>query len=67
VGRRVVVRVRAGSTRELLRSLWSGKERDRHKGPGVCSAWYDTDFVGMDGPGGGRFETAAALETISRD
>ena len=39
-------------------NLWSGRERDRQKGPGGCSAWCDTDFVGSDGPGGGRFSTA---------
>lgn len=48
-------------------NLWSGRERDRDKGPGACSAWCDTDFVGTDGPGGGRFETAAALATAVRE
>ena len=42
-------------------NLWSGRERDRHKGPGGCSRWCDTDFVGTDGPGGGRFSTAEEL------
>ena len=42
-------------------NLWSGLERDRERGPGGCSRWCDTDFVGMDGPGGGRFASAAAL------
>ncbi len=42
-------------------NLWSGREIDRHKGPGGCSVWCDTDFVGTDGPRGGRFETASAL------
>lgn len=42
-------------------NLWSGLERDRAKGPGGCSAWCDTDFVGTDGSGGGRFESAAAV------
>lgn len=41
-------------------NLWSGLERDRAKA--VCT-FCDTDFVGMDGPGGGRFETSAALAT----
>lgn len=27
-------------------NLWSGREEDRPKGPGSCSAWCDTDFVG---------------------
>jgi 7-carboxy-7-deazaguanine synthase len=39
-------------------NLWSGREQDR--ATAVCS-FCDTDFVGMDGPGGGRFETADAL------
>ena len=42
-------------------NLWSGRQADRGRGPGGCSAWCDTDFVGTDGPGGGRFATAAAL------
>jgi 7-carboxy-7-deazaguanine synthase len=44
-------------------NLWSGREQDRASA--VCS-FCDTDFVGMDGPGGGRFATpddlAAAVE-----
>ena len=47
-------------------NLWSGRERDRHRGPGTCSAWCDTDFVGTDGPGGGSFETAADLARAVR-
>jgi 7-carboxy-7-deazaguanine synthase (Cx14CxxC type) len=39
-------------------NLWSGREADR--GAAVCT-FCDTDFVGMDGPGGGRFATADAL------
>ena len=27
-------------------NLWTGLERDREKGPGGCSRWCDTDFVG---------------------
>lgn len=42
-------------------NLWSGREGDRSKGPGGCSQWCDTDFVGTDGEGGGRFATAALL------
>ncbi|MDO8408801.1 MAG: 7-carboxy-7-deazaguanine synthase [Phenylobacterium sp.] len=33
-------------------NLWSGREADRASA--VCT-FCDTDFVGMDGPGGGRF------------
>jgi 7-carboxy-7-deazaguanine synthase len=39
-------------------NLWSGREADRAKAQ--CS-FCDTDFVGTDGEGGGRFETAVAL------
>ena len=39
-------------------NLWSGRERQRDRA--VCR-FCDTDFVGTDGPGGGRFATAAAL------
>jgi 7-carboxy-7-deazaguanine synthase len=39
-------------------NLWSGRERDR--AAAVCR-FCDTDFVGTDGDGGGRFATAAAL------
>ena len=42
-------------------NLWTGLERDRDKGPGGCARWCDTDFVGTDGPGGGKFRTAAQL------
>jgi 7-carboxy-7-deazaguanine synthase len=47
-------------------NLWSGREADRLHGPGGCSRWCDTDFVGTNGPGGGKFrdaqELAAAVE-----
>src|SRR5690348_17262360 len=39
-------------------NLWSGLEKDR--GQAVCQ-FCDTDFVGSDGPGGGKFADAAAL------
>jgi len=39
-------------------NLWSGRERDRSVA--VCS-FCDTDFIGTDGIGGGRFEGAKAL------
>ncbi|RJL35808.1 7-carboxy-7-deazaguanine synthase [Bailinhaonella thermotolerans] len=39
-------------------NLWTGREKDRHRA--VC-AFCDTDFVGTDGPGGGRYATAAEL------
>jgi 7-carboxy-7-deazaguanine synthase (Cx14CxxC type) len=42
-------------------NLWTGLERDRNKGPGGCSRWCDTDFVGTDGSGGGKFQSPAEL------
>ena len=39
-------------------NLWTGREQDRHKA--VCT-FCDTDFVGVDGEGGGKFATADAL------
>jgi len=39
-------------------NLWSGREEDRTKA--VCQ-FCDTNFVGADGAGGGRFESAADL------
>jgi 7-carboxy-7-deazaguanine synthase len=39
-------------------NLWSGREADR--ADAVCT-FCDTVFVGMDGEGGGRFDTAEAL------
>jgi 7-carboxy-7-deazaguanine synthase (Cx14CxxC type) len=42
-------------------NLWSGRDQDRDRGAGGCSRWCDTDFVGTDGEGGGRFESAERL------
>ncbi|HEX2760647.1 MAG TPA: 7-carboxy-7-deazaguanine synthase [Rhizomicrobium sp.] len=39
-------------------NLWSGLEKDRYEA--VCQ-FCDTDFVGTDGPGGGKFADAGAL------
>ena len=39
-------------------NLWSGREEDR---AGAICQFCDTDFVGVDGPGGGRFAGPAAL------
>ena len=39
-------------------NLWSGREEDRSR---AACYFCDTDFVGTDGPGGGRFQSAAAL------
>ena len=39
-------------------NLWSGREADR--ATANCK-FCDTDFVGVDGPGGGKFESAEEL------
>jgi 7-carboxy-7-deazaguanine synthase (Cx14CxxC type) len=39
-------------------NLWSGREEDR---AGAVCTFCDTDFVGLDGPGGGRFAAADDL------
>ena len=39
-------------------NLWSGRESDRASA--ICQ-FCDTDFVGVNGPGGGRFDTAEDL------
>jgi 7-carboxy-7-deazaguanine synthase (Cx14CxxC type) len=39
-------------------NLWSGREIDRST---ARCQFCDTDFVGVDGPGGGKFESAADL------
>jgi 7-carboxy-7-deazaguanine synthase len=39
-------------------NLWSGHDADRSSA--ICD-FCDTDFVGTDGPGGGRFGTASDL------
>lgn len=44
-------------------NLWTGKEEDRETA--VCD-FCDTDFVGTDGTGGGRFATAKDLGTAVR-
>ncbi len=39
-------------------NLWSGREEDRAT---AACRFCDTDFVGVDGPGGGRFPDATLL------
>jgi 7-carboxy-7-deazaguanine synthase len=39
-------------------NLWTGREEDRARA--ICT-FCDTDFVGTNGPGGGRFRDAAEL------
>lgn len=54
--------MQAGSRAVFLRfagcNLWSGREQDRASA--VCT-FCDTDFVGIDGPGGGKFADAESL------
>ena len=54
--------VQSGSRAVFLRfagcNLWSGREQDR--ATAQCS-FCDTDFVGTDGEGGGKFQTADDL------
>ncbi|WP_336959629.1 7-carboxy-7-deazaguanine synthase [Sphingobium aquiterrae] len=54
--------VRAGRRAVFLRfagcNLWTGREQDR---AGAICQFCDTDFVGIDGAGGGRFTDADAL------
>ncbi len=54
--------VRAGRASVFCRfagcNLWSGREEDRAE---AACRFCDTDFVGLDGPGGGRFVDARAL------
>lgn len=53
---------RAGRRAVFLRfagcNLWSGREQDRASA--ICR-FCDTDFVGVDGPGGGKFADAAGV------
>ena len=56
----------AGSRAVFLRfagcNLWSGREQDRAEAQ--CT-FCDTDFVGVDGEGGGRFADAAMTATTT--
>ncbi len=45
-------------------NLWSGREE--HRASAVCR-FCDTEFVGVDGPGGGKFESASDLAKAVRD
>ncbi len=60
--------VRVGRPAVFMRfagcNLWSGREADRARA--VCR-FCDTDFVGTDGLGGGRFASAAALAAAAAD
>jgi 7-carboxy-7-deazaguanine synthase (Cx14CxxC type) len=54
--------VQSGSRAVFLRlagcNLWSGLEKDRST---AKCRFCDTDFVGIDGPGGGKFRSADSL------
>ena len=54
--------VQSGSRAVFLRfagcNLWSGREADR---PAAQCNFCDTDFVGTDGPGGGKFADPSQL------
>lgn len=45
-------------------NLWTGREAQRAQA--ICQ-FCDTDFIGTDGPGGGRFRTAASLASAITD
>jgi len=46
-------------------NLWTGREDDRASA--ICS-FCDTEFVGTDGPGGGKFQSAQELaESVARN
>jgi 7-carboxy-7-deazaguanine synthase (Cx14CxxC type) len=58
---------RAGRAAVFLRfagcNLWSGREQDR--AAALCQ-FCDTDFVGTNGDGGGKFESAGALADAAK-
>jgi 7-carboxy-7-deazaguanine synthase (Cx14CxxC type) len=56
VGRRAVFLRFAGC------NLWSGREQDR---AGARCNFCDTDFVGMDGENGGRYEAGALADRVA--
>ena len=45
-------------------NLWSGREQ--HRSDAICR-FCDTEFVGTDGPGGGKFESATDLAEAVAD
>jgi 7-carboxy-7-deazaguanine synthase len=44
-------------------NLWTGREQDRAE---ASCTFCDTDFVGMDGENGGRYEADALADTVAR-
>lgn len=47
-------------------NAWTGREADRERdsAKAACARWCDTDFVGTDGSGGGRYLTADKLADV---
>ena len=45
-------------------NLWTGYER--HRATAICK-FCDTDFIGTDGPGGGKFTTAGELAAAAAE
>jgi 7-carboxy-7-deazaguanine synthase len=45
-------------------NLWTGYER--HRASAICN-FCDTDFIGTNGPGGGKFNTADELATAAAE
>ena len=47
-------------------NAWSGREQDRERDveKACCARWCDTDFVGIDGTGGGRYLSAEKLADV---
>src|SRR5687767_8815347 len=43
-------------------NLWSGREEDRHDA--VCQ-FCDTDFIGMDGINGGKYDVMSLAEKVN--
>ncbi len=43
-------------------NLWTGREQDRHKA--ICR-FCDTDFVGMDGPLGGKYTAEVLAQQVA--
>ena len=43
-------------------NLWSGLEKDRE---GAICDWCDTDFVGTNGPNGGKYSAAEVTKIIN--
>lgn len=43
-------------------NLWSGREQDR---AGADCSFCDTDFVGTDGPNGGRYDADSLASTVA--